>query len=55
VRIKNKVKFSSQFTVRYETMKMNTVVELLMFFCIVGGGCAAPDVYAQDSANASDI
>jgi len=33
---------------RYETMKMNMVVALLMFFCIVGG-VAAPDVYGQDS------
>ena len=29
-------------------MKMNMVVALLMFFCIVGG-VAAPDVYGQDS------
>ena len=33
---------------RYETMKMNMVVAILMFFCIVGG-VAAPDVYSQDS------
>ena len=33
---------------RYETMKMNMVFALLMFFCIVGG-VAAPDVYGQDS------
>jgi hypothetical protein len=29
-------------------MKINMVVTLLMFFCIIGGG-AAPDAYAQDS------